>query len=73
VVLEQDAVVERPVPTRDLALGLGMQWCLADMTHARLFEPVRPPKRRLSALQFRGRYDYCLAVQEKNRPRVRTY
>ena len=40
VVLQEDAVLERLVPTLDLALGLRMQWRPADMIHAVVFEPV---------------------------------
>lgn len=40
VVLEQDAVLERLVPAFDLALGLGIERCTADVIHAMVFEPV---------------------------------
>ena len=37
VVFKQDAVLERLVPTLDLALGLGMAGRSADVVHAGLF------------------------------------
>src|SRR3954447_11187923 len=39
VVLQQDAVLQRLVPSLDLALGLGMQRGAADMIKALSFEP----------------------------------
>ncbi len=41
VVVEQDAVLERLVPTFDLALGLGMVGRTAHVSHAGAIEPFR--------------------------------
>ena len=41
VVLEQDAVLERLMPTLDLALGLGMTRRAAHVPHAGILEPFR--------------------------------
>ena len=41
VVLEQDAVLQGLVPAFDLALGLGMVRCAADVIHALVGEPDR--------------------------------
>ena len=39
--LEQDAVLEGLVPALDLALGLRVAWCAADVRHASPVEPFR--------------------------------
>ena len=39
IVLQQDAVLQRLMPTLDFALGLGMVWCTADVIHALTLEP----------------------------------
>jgi hypothetical protein len=41
VVLEQDAVLQGLVPTLDLALGLRMVRCAADVSHPLVDEPIR--------------------------------
>ena len=41
IVFQQDAVLERLMPTLDLALGLGMIRRTTNMTHAALLQPVR--------------------------------
>ena len=41
VVLEQDAVLQGLVPALDLALGLGVVRCTADVGDALAFEPTR--------------------------------
>ena len=48
VVLEQDAVLERLVPTLDLALGLGMIGRTAHVPHAGAFEPLRQVSRHVA-------------------------
>jgi len=40
VVFQQDAVFQGLMPTLDLALGLGMVWCTADVIHTLVLEPV---------------------------------
>lgn len=40
VVFEQDPVLERLVPALDLALGLRVKWCSADMAHAVGVDPL---------------------------------
>ena len=40
IILEQDAVLERLVPSLDLALGLGMTRRCAHVVHASIFEPL---------------------------------
>jgi hypothetical protein len=39
LVLKQDAVFQRLVPSFDLALGLGMERCTADVIEAVVFQP----------------------------------
>src|SRR3954467_7989443 len=40
VVLQQDSVLQRLVPSLDLALGLGMEWGATDMIKALILQPV---------------------------------
>ena len=41
LVLQQDSVFKRLMPTLDLALGLGMVWSAPHMIHFALFQPLR--------------------------------
>ena len=40
LVLQQDSVFKRLMPTLDLALCLGMIWRATDVPHAMIFEPI---------------------------------
>ena len=48
IVFEQNTVLERLVPALDLALGLGMMRCAADVSHAAICEPFREIAREVA-------------------------
>src|SRR5271163_445358 len=45
VVFKQDAILERLMPTLDLALGLWVVWGAADVLHVLLIQPLREIRR----------------------------